>query len=122
MTWDTGIAARLSEAREVDVIVPAPGRAPVRVPVWLVAVGGELYLRSWKGEAGLWYRRALRYGTGALGLDGREHRVRFTAVAEPALDAGIDRAYREKYGDSRYAQAMTQPPATTTTMRVDPAR
>ncbi|MDI6103033.1 DUF2255 family protein [Actinoplanes sp. NEAU-A12] len=121
MPWEASIAADLAGAREIDVIVPAPERPVVRAPIWIVAVDGDLYVRSWKGEAGRWYRRAHRYGTGSLAMAGREHPVRFVPAAEPGLDARIDQAYLHKYGDSSYAPAMTRPPAAGTTMRVEPA-
>ncbi|MEU4562453.1 DUF2255 family protein [Actinoplanes sp. NPDC023936] len=109
----------VADSHEIDVVVPAPGREPVRVPIWVVAVGDDLYVRSWKGEAGVWYRRARRYGTGSVVVDGDEHAVRFTPVADPALEEAVDRAFTAKYGGSEYANAMINPPASGTTMRLD---
>jgi hypothetical protein len=43
------------------------------------------------------------------------------SAADPAVNARIDAAYRQKYGNSSYRHAMTRPPATATTMRLDPA-
>jgi hypothetical protein len=120
MTWPDTVT-RLGGAHEVDVVVPAPGRPEVRVPIWLVAVDGVLYARSWKGEGGVWYRRALRHGTGAVGLAGQEFAVRFVPVSDPVLEERIDEAYLSKYGGSPYAQAMVQAPAAGTTMRIDDA-
>ena len=121
MTWDTATARELAETGEVDVVVPAPGRPDARTPIWVVAVNDDLYVRSWKGEDGIWYRRARRHGAGAIIASGRQHQVRFTAIADPGINAQIDEAYRSKYGNSSYAQAMTRPPATASTMRLDPA-
>jgi hypothetical protein len=105
----------------VRIEVPAPDRAPVRVPVWLVATGDQLYLRSWKGDAGLWYRRARRYGEGTLLWHGRRYAVRFVPVSDPDIEAAIDEQYLAKYRRSQYAEAMIRPPATGTTLRVDRA-
>src|SRR4051794_7183905 len=105
MTWDTATTRQLADAAEVDIVVPAPGRPEVRTPIWIVAVDGTLYVRSWKGEAGIWYRRAHRYGSGSIITAGHEHQVRFSAVDEPDINAGIDEAYRSKYGHSTYTQA-----------------
>ena len=121
MAWDVTTARLLAGAIEVDVVVPAPDRPDVRTPIWIVGVDDDLYVRSWKGDAGIWYRRARRYGTGSVIAAGREYRVRFTAVAEPDVNARIDEAYRRKYTRSSYTRAMTRPPATATTMRLDPA-
>jgi hypothetical protein len=121
MGWDAETMDGLAEAREIDLILPAPGRPAVRVPVWVVAVDGELYVRSWKGDAGRWYRRARRHGAGSVAASGREHPVRFVPAADADLDAAVDRVFLSKYADSEYAAAMTRPPAAGTTLRLEPA-
>ncbi|PRY22006.1 DUF2255 family protein [Pseudosporangium ferrugineum] len=120
MTWSPDLFDELARTREVRVIVPAPGREPVRVPIWIVAAGDALYVRSWKGDDGLWYRRARRHGTGALETSAGEQRVRFVPPEDPAVEAAVDRVYRDKYADSPYGEAMAGPPATSTTLRVEP--
>lgn len=121
MQWDAPTFDELAATREIDVVVPAPERAPIRTPIWAVAVDGRLYARSWKGEDGRWYRRARRYGTGSLVTGAGEHRVRFVPVDDAELDAAIDREYLSKYGDTSSARAMIRPPAAGTTIRLDPA-
>ncbi|WP_229074351.1 DUF2255 family protein [Actinoplanes sp. DH11] len=122
MAWDDATAQQLAGEVEADIVVRAPGRPDVRTPIWVVAVDGDLFVRSWKGTGGLWYRRALRAGAGSLvDAGGRVHPVRFTAAGDPGLNDRVDEAYRAKYGASTYSKAMTEPPATETTMRVDPA-
>jgi hypothetical protein len=109
----------LADIREVTVVLPAPGRKPVRVPIWVVAVDGELYVRSWKGGDGIWYRRARQSGTGAVVVGGEERPTRFVPVGGAELDAAIDREFLSKYGDSRHSRAMIEPPAAGTTLRLD---
>jgi hypothetical protein len=122
MTWDPDTAAELAQAREVEVVVPAPGSPAARTPIWIVAVDGDLYVRSWKGDSGHWYRRARRHHIGSIATAGREHPVRFVPVTgAPDLDAQIDQAYLNKYGSSPYAKEMTRPPAGGTTMRLESA-
>ena len=120
MTWDTTTIRRLADTKEIDVVVPAPGKPDVRTPIWIVAVNDNLYVRSWKGDTGIWYRRARRHGTGTVIAQGQQHQVQFTATEDPGTNAHIDEAYRSKYGNSSYSQAMTRSPATSTTMRLDP--
>lgn len=121
MAWDTATARQLADTVEIDVVVPAPGRADTRTPIWIVAVDDDLFVRSWKGEDGIWYRRARRHGTGSIVAHGQQHQVQFTATNDPDINARIDEAYRRKYGESSYTQTMTRPPATSSTMRLDPA-
>jgi hypothetical protein len=120
MTWDIATVRQLAETGEIDVVVPAPDRPDVRAPIWIVAVDGDLYVRSWKGEAGRWYRRAHRYGAGSIVAAGQAYPVRFTAAAEPALNARVDEAFLSKYATSPYTPEMVRPPASTTTMRLEP--
>lgn len=120
MAWDSRTFDELATAEEIDVVVPAEGRDPIRTPIWAVALAGQVYVRSWKGENGLWYRRARRTGTGSVVTGTGEHEVKFVPVADPDLDAAIDREYLSKYSGSSYAAAMIKPPATGTTMRLDP--
>jgi hypothetical protein len=121
MAWDTTTVRRLAETGEIDVVVPAPGRPDARTPIWIVVVDDNLYVRSWKGEAGIWYRRAHRHGAGSIVAGGEQHQIRFVAIDDPGLNARIDVAYRRKYGNSSYTQAMTRPRATASTMRLDRA-
>ena len=109
----------LAGVREITVVLPAPGRKPVRVPIWVVAVDGELYVRSWKGGDGVWYRRARESGAGAVVVGGQERPTRFVPVGGAELEAAVDREFLSKYGDSKYARAMIEPPATGTTLRLD---
>jgi hypothetical protein len=120
MSWDATAFRELAGVREIQVVVPAPGRPAVRAPIWVVAVGGQLYVRSWKGDAGRWYRRARHYGEGSVITRTREYHVRFVPVAEPDLDAAIDKQFLTKYRKSRYARAMIDPPAAGTTLRLEP--
>jgi hypothetical protein len=120
MAWDHDAVRQLAETREIDVVAPAPDRPAVRTPIWIVAVDGGLYVRSWKGDAGRWYRRARRYGTGSVIASGQQYAVRFVA-ASPDSTARINAAYLRKYGSSPHARAMTRPSASATTMRLEPA-
>jgi hypothetical protein len=101
----------LDRTREVHVA--APGK---RVPIWAVVVDGEAYVRSYRGERGAWYRRALR-----------ERRVEIEGVEagveperDPELNARISEAFRSKYGERSAGStaAMVTPEVVATTLRL----
>lgn len=44
----------------------ADGSLRTFVPVWVVVVDDAVYVRSYRGESGSWYRRARRDGNGHI--------------------------------------------------------
>lgn len=88
--------------------------------IWVVPAEGDLYIRSYRGEAGAWYQRALANPRVALIVD--DVRAQFEAV--PAADSRsiklASEGFREKYPDSRSLDAMLVPEVIHTTMRLVP--
>jgi hypothetical protein len=101
----------LDRAREVHVATPTK-----RVPIWSVVVDGEAYVRSYRGERGAWYRRALR--DGRIRIEGIEARVE--PAHDPEINQRISEAFRAKYGarSPSSTDAMVTPEVTATTLRL----
>lgn len=120
MAWTPDDLARLGDPVEVRLSALRPdGTSATAVPVWLVRVDDGLFLRSWKGTGGAWYRHAVVTGRARIESDGRSDDVRL--VPDGTHDAAVDAAYLSTYADSPYARAMVDPPAAGTTMRVEHA-
>jgi len=90
------------------------------VIIWVVPSGEDLYVRSWRGSAGEWYRRALQSGEARISAGGVERDVRAVRPAEEVND-DVDAAYRSKYGGDDYVDSMVRPEARATTLRLVPA-
>jgi hypothetical protein len=93
------------------------------VPLWVVRVGGALYVRSWKGTGGAWFRQASAQGfvhITAADVD-TDVTVALTGTGDRAE---IDQAYRAKYGryGRAYVDPMTADSAAETTLLLTPAR
>ncbi len=121
-TWGEQDLVVLGAATEVDVSARRrDGSSTSPTPIWLVQVGEELLVRSWRGAAGGWFRRAIDSRVGRVRAGGFEYRVEF-ADPEVATREQVDAAYREKY--SRYGEAyvgpMTGDDAAATTLRLLP--
>jgi hypothetical protein len=99
--------------RTREVHVAAPGQ---RVPIWAVVVDGEAYVRSYRGERGAWYRRALREGR--VEIDGIAARVE--PERDPDVNERVSAAFRAKYGDRSPSStdAMVTPEVVATTLRL----
>jgi hypothetical protein len=90
------------------------------LPIWVVRVGDELYVRSWRGHDGSWYRAALTSGEGNISAGGVKRHVAYEPVGEEVNDA-VDKAYRQKYGRyTGYIEPMIAPQARATTLRLVP--
>ncbi len=91
------------------------------VPIWAVAVDGGVYVRSYQGGDGAWFRHASKHPVGAIRFGGHQMNVSFT-IAEPDVRPAVDAAYRAKYarcGES-YLRAMLAEPAVAATLRIIP--
>ena len=91
------------------------------VTVWMVRVGDDLYVRSVKGRAGIWFRAAVASHRGRVKAGGVQRDVTFVGAKDSPSDE-IDRAYRVKYG--RYAASIVNtvltPLARAATLRLVP--
>jgi hypothetical protein len=95
----TGTELRISTRRHDGTLRPP-------VPIWVVRVGDGIYVRSYKGTGGAWFRRVSALGTAhirAADVD-RDVTVSLTGTA---ARAEIDEAYRAKY--ARYGRAYVEP-------------
>ncbi len=121
--WREALAG-IEDAEEVRLATRrADGSLRRGNPVWAVVVGGAVYVRSFHGPRGTWFRWALATSRGAIvPADGRPRAVRFESAADPALNTRIDDAYRAKYAASPYAAGMVAADAVTTTLRLVPER
>jgi hypothetical protein len=121
MSWPATQLAQLHDAVEIVLLMHRAGHDDLRVPVWVVVVGEDAYVRSWKGAGSVWFRRALADADQAIVLAGVTIPVRFVPV-DDFDDIVIGDGYRAKY--SRYPESyidpMVAPKAVETTMRLDP--
>jgi hypothetical protein len=96
-TWTNDELTRIGDAEELQLASTRPdGTLRPYVTMWVVRVGGDLYVRSAYGPDNPWYRRAMASGTGRIRAVGIEQDVTF-ADASPDVHAAIDAAYHAKY-------------------------
>jgi hypothetical protein len=114
-TWTTDELTTLAAADEIDVAPRRPdGTTGPATTIWIVRVGEDLYVRSYRGVDGAWYRT----GDGQVRATSVERDVRFEPPGDDVDRAVIDEAYRRKYGRSSYVDAMVTDQAAATTLRL----
>jgi hypothetical protein len=121
--WTSDELDKIGDADELQ-LAPLRQDGTLRNPVtiWVVRYGDDLYVRSYKGSAGAWFRGAQASHEGRIQAGGVAKDVRF-ADADHGLDDQIDGAYRAKYrryGGS-YVDPMVGPGARATTIKLVPA-
>lgn len=90
------------------------------VPIWVVRHGDDLYVRSYRGADGAWYRTAQASHDGRIQAGGVTKDVSFVAADDDVNDL-IDTAYRTKYDrSSSYVAPMVAPAARETTLKLVP--
>ncbi|GLI27035.1 hypothetical protein ARHIZOSPH14_12770 [Agromyces rhizosphaerae] len=119
-TWTPDELDSLDRTQEIRVAGrKQDGSLRTLTIVWHVVVDGALYVRSYKGADGQWYKGVLRNLAGAVSWGGQTRDV--TYIPDDAHDEDVDAAYFAKYGDTGPTRAMVAPSAVATTLRVEPA-
>lgn len=121
--WTRRELDAIGAADELTIRVRRPdGTAASSVPIWVVRVGDDLYVRSYRGTGGVWYRHAVSSGRGHVEAGGVSVDVRLTEPGREVADA-VDTAYRTKYAryGGAYVDPMTAAPARAATLRLAPA-
>jgi hypothetical protein len=123
--WPADTLDRFGAADEIDISTRRDdGNLRGFVPIWIVTVDNALYVRSYRGPDGAWYRHATARPGGAIRTAGRQADVTFTPIDPHQRDLleAIGDAYRAKYsryGD-RYLQPMLAEQAVAATLRLIP--
>ena len=121
-TWSNDELDTIGRADELQ-IAPRRRDGMLRTPVtiWVVRVGDDLYVRSWRGRGGSWFRGAQARHEGRIWAGGVEQDVTFVEETDPGINDQIDAAYRAKYRRAAsYVPPMISPEARATTLRLVP--
>lgn len=95
------------------------------VVIWVVRVGDDLYIRSWRGPAGAWFRHIQRRHEARIVAGGVTKDVTLVdASSDEALNNKIDAAYQSKYQrySATYVRPMIASQARATTLKLVPSK
>ena len=120
--WTNEELNNIGNAEELE-IAPRQRDGVLRKPVtiWVVRVGDDLYVRSYKGTTSAWFRGVQVQHEGRIWAGGVEKDVTFVEETDPAINDQIDAAYRTKYGRyPQYVAPMLTPEVRATTIKLTP--
>ncbi|MET7518938.1 DUF2255 family protein [Streptomyces sp. NPDC005480] len=115
--WISEDLTLLAETYSLTLTAGDGGRDSVEIG--MAVVDGKVYVRSYRGVRSRWYQAARKHGHGQIQVAGVTHDVVLTA-GDLTLPAGLDAAFRAKYGPVSDA-LIAVPEARAATIRIDPA-
>jgi hypothetical protein len=114
------ILAFLDRVKEIDIETRGRDGAVHRVPIWVLVIDGEVYVASYHGKRGRWWRELLRSGEGALVGGRRRIVVRPHRVRAQRIRDAMSAAFAKKYPTSRASvKAMQRPEVLETALRLE---
>ncbi len=107
-TWTSDELSRIEAADELE-IAPLRRDGTLRnpVPIWVVRHGDDLFVRSYRGRGGSWFRGAQVRHEGHVRAGGVDKDVTFVEETDPSINDQIDAAYHTKY--RRYGGTYVNP-------------
>jgi hypothetical protein len=116
--FDGDTLRKLREVQEVRIRTEKHPNSGV--VIWVVAADDEVFVRSWRGAKGRWYRDLAAGGPATLELAGRRLAVQAIPASDQAAVARASREFLRKYQRSSHAQEMVRPETLPTTLRLEP--
>ena len=122
--WTSENLQRIGSADELEIAVKrTDGTLRHWLPIWVVSVSGQVYVRTWYRRDTGWFAHVLDSRRASIRVPGLQADVAVedTAGGSGRLQADIDAAYRTKY--ERYGTSavdpMVAPAAVSTTLRLN---
>ena len=122
-TWTNDELHKITAAEELELAsLRRDGTLSNAVTIWVVRVGDDLYVRSWKSNDGAWFRATQERHEGHIKAGGVGKDVTFVAQADADINHQIAAAYRTKYRrhGGRYVDPMVASTARVTTIKLVP--
>jgi hypothetical protein len=114
-------AETLRELRDAqEVMIRTEKHPKSAIVIWVVVADGEVFVRSWRGAKGRWYRDLAAGGPATLEFAGRRLAVQAVPAGDEAAVARTSREFLTKYRQSSHAQEMVRAETLPTTLLLEP--
>jgi hypothetical protein len=115
----------LAKEEEVEIETRLDQKSPKhRAVIWIVPLDDGVYVRSYRGTRGRWYREALANPAVIVHAGRKKAAAWAERVTNSSTIKAVNRAYKEKYGESWPEEtiAMLKPSILQTTLRLTPRK
>ena len=113
-------AKTLSTLRDVREVAIRTGTCRNAATIWVTVSGDQVFVRSWSGANGRWYRGLAAGGPATLEFGGRCSPVQAIPASDPDSVARANHEYLKKYRLSSHAREMVRAEILSTTLRLEP--
>jgi hypothetical protein len=103
-----------------EVLIRTEKHPNSAVVIWVTVADDEVFVRSWSGTKGRWYRDLAAGGLATLEFAGRRLAVQAIPASDPAAVARASREFLRKYQPDTHAQEMVRSEILPTTLRLEP--
>ncbi len=111
----------LGELRDLQEVFIRTEKHPKKaIVIWVAVADDEVFVRSWLGARGRWYRDLAAGGPATLEFADRRLAVQAIPTSDPAAVARATNEILRKYQRSSHAQEMVRPEILPTTMLLEP--
>src|SRR5687768_304735 len=121
--WTRDELNKIGNAEELEIAsLRSDGTLRKPLPIWVVRVGDELYVRSMNGRTAAWFHGVQTRHEGHIRAGGVDKDVTFVEESDSNINDQIDAAYATKY--RRYAASiinhMVSPEVRSATIKLVP--
>ncbi|HXG25959.1 MAG TPA: nitroreductase/quinone reductase family protein [Candidatus Binatia bacterium] len=121
MQFEAADLAAMAAAKEVDIETRSKAGEIHRTVIWIAERDGQVYIRSYLGARGRWYREALADPNVAIHIGGRRIPAKAVPATDPASIEACSEGLTAKYRRSQSLRAMLVPDVLPTTLKLVPA-
>lgn len=122
-SWTSDELNKIGTAEELQIAsLRSDGTLRKPVIIWVIRLGDDLYVRSYRGRGSTWFRGTQESGEGRIWSGGVEKDVNFLEETDSGINEKIDEAYRTKYRHHApiYVDPMMAPEARAATLKLVP--
>jgi hypothetical protein len=121
MAFTADDLALIDRTKEVRIETSRLGGPAHRTIIWVVADGGDVFVRSAYGPDARWYREATTNPDVTLWVADRPLKARASRVSDPDEIARMSTGLERKYAGDPAVRGMNRPELLPLTLRLDPA-
>jgi hypothetical protein len=112
----------LAQTKEVVIETRLSSQARSRhTPIWVIVEENNVYVRSYRGQAGRWYQEITAFPFAVLHMNGEPLAVHAVLITDDATISRVSHALLQKYPTSSYVDPMVRDEILGTTLRLEPA-